>query len=213
MLRPTGTFPSYTLFSHIKPATMAHLPPELLQSVLFAALEDEPALQRQRTRQSFLSVCRGWAASVARFEQVEVIGSHQLMRLTSPHSSATLGARRHDVLDEGDAQTAFDRVQSLYVELSGSDECGPAPAEFADQALAKLLRWCPNVARLEMRVDRLNSQHSEGNGTDLAYPDTCSLGDSVLVALAGLSRLTSFTLGGLTAAQPVPHFSPSLLQS
>jgi len=189
------------------------LPAEILQLVLSIALEHEAPPQRQRIRRSFVSVCRGWAASVARFQQIEVIGSHQLLRLTSPASFHQVDTTQ-DFTSHGDqAAATFDKVKSLYVELSDTD--GFAPTEVADDALAKLLGWCANITCLEIRIGDRNEPegHSSAPGFSRHYDQNeCSLSETIRTALISLTQLTSFTLGGLTSAQPIPGFSPHLLR-
>jgi len=189
------------------------LPPEVLQLVLSAALEDEAPPQRQQIRQAFVSVCRAWAGSVGRFQQVEVIGCHQLIRLTALPSSSHVHLGHHLTWNEDSARAVCDRVQSLYVELSDMDSF--APAEVRDDALARLLSWCPNVRCLELRIGDRFTPERQSPAPSAPRPsdqDECSLGETVRTALAGLSQLTTFTLGGLTSAQPTPGFSPHLLR-
>lgn len=189
------------------------LPPEILQLVLSAALEDEAPPQRPRIRQAFVCVCRGWAASVVRFQQLEIIGSYQLIRLTSPLPLLHARQDGHFTQNSDSTQAACEHVQSLYIELSDTDDF--APTEVADDALARLLNWCPNVSRLEIRIGERDvpaAQVLAAGSSGRDEGEGCSLSDTIKTALAGLTQLISFTLGGLSAAQPVPSFSPHSLR-
>ena len=162
------------------------LPPELLQFILARALEGQPPVTRQRTRNRFRLVCRGWADSVAYWRELDVVGSARLHGLArhfarpAVRPKLKLGMERAVVakvesMGPGEVvRRPAVEVRSLYVELDDVDEGGWS-----------LLRQVTEVEKLEI------------NSVEGWYLDSTDGGASrTTTELAKLKKVQQFKLGG-----------------